>query len=181
MAVDWLKIRNDYINGGGSYRKLAEKYSVSFATLRDRAIKENWKSARDRQRNKVVTKTEQKTAEKIAEQEADRIARLLSMSDRLGEQLDRAIGELNRQMVRSKVKYREIEYNDPGAPGKPTKETINEEEAIEVVEGTIDRLGLQQISVALKNLRDVISSVDTGDTDALKKAKELLGGVDSVI
>ena len=28
MAVDWLAIRNDYINGGGSYRKLAEKYGV---------------------------------------------------------------------------------------------------------------------------------------------------------
>ncbi|MBR2894342.1 MAG: hypothetical protein IKC03_01615 [Oscillospiraceae bacterium] len=67
MAVDWLKIKNEYISGGISYRKLAEKYGVSFPTLRDRATKEKWKDQRDVQRNKVVTKTEQKTEEKISD------------------------------------------------------------------------------------------------------------------
>ncbi len=42
MAVDWLKIRNDYINGGGSYRVLAEKYGVNKDTIAARAKKEQW-------------------------------------------------------------------------------------------------------------------------------------------
>lgn len=71
MAVDWLTIRNDYINGGGSYRKLAEKYKVSFNTLRDRAIKEEWKKAKDKQQDKIATKTEQKTAEKISDNQSE--------------------------------------------------------------------------------------------------------------
>ena len=67
MAVDWLAIRNDYINGGGSYRKLAEKYGVSFSVLKDIAVKEKWKEAKEQQTNKIRTETEQKTQEKVSE------------------------------------------------------------------------------------------------------------------
>lgn len=67
MAVDWLKIKTEYINGDISYRKIAEKYSIPFPTLRDRATSERWKEQRDKQRNRVVTQTEQKTVEKTSE------------------------------------------------------------------------------------------------------------------
>ena len=40
MAIDWLKIRNEYIAGGGSYRALAEKYEVSLDTVKRRASAE---------------------------------------------------------------------------------------------------------------------------------------------
>lgn len=71
MAVDWLTIRNDYINGGGSYRKLAEKYGVNFSALKDVAIKQKWKDAKEEQTNKTRTKAEQKTQEKISEAMSD--------------------------------------------------------------------------------------------------------------
>lgn len=71
MAVDWLKIRNDYINGGGSYRKLAKKYNVKFSALREVALKEEWVAAKAEQMNKIRNETAQKTAEKIAESEAE--------------------------------------------------------------------------------------------------------------
>ena len=71
MAVDWLTIRNDYINGGGSYRKLAEKYGVNFSTLKDVAIKQKWKDAKEEQTNKTRTKAEQKTQEKISDAISD--------------------------------------------------------------------------------------------------------------
>lgn len=71
MAADWLTIRTDYINGGGSYRQLAEKYGVPFSTLRDKATKGKWKQAKDEHWNNVVKETEQKTKEKIAESESE--------------------------------------------------------------------------------------------------------------
>ena len=71
MAVDWLKIRNDYINGGGSYRQLAEKYKVKFSALREVAYKEEWVAAKAEQMDKIRNATAQKTAEKIAESEAE--------------------------------------------------------------------------------------------------------------
>lgn len=68
MAADWKKIRAEYIRGGTSYRKLAEKHGVSFSTLRDRAISEKWTDLREKRRNKSVTKT----IERIASQEAEK-------------------------------------------------------------------------------------------------------------
>lgn len=66
MAVDWLAIRNDYINGGGSYRKLAQKYNVPFSVLKDKAVKGKWRDAQIQNANEIRTKTEQKTQEKIS-------------------------------------------------------------------------------------------------------------------
>ena len=71
MAVDWLRIKTEYINGGISYRKLAEKYGISFSVLKDRAVKEKWTDSRKEHTNKIRTKTEQKTAEKISDALSD--------------------------------------------------------------------------------------------------------------
>lgn len=70
MAVNWLTIRNDYINGGGSYRQLAEKYGVKFSALREVAFREEWVAAKAEQMDKIRIETAQKTAEKIADDEA---------------------------------------------------------------------------------------------------------------
>ena len=88
MAANWLKIKNEYINGDISYRKLAEKHSVPFPTLRDRATSEGWKEQRDKHRNKVVTRTEQKSVEKTSEalsEEAAAKARIRASMMRLAE------------------------------------------------------------------------------------------------
>lgn len=74
MAVDWLKIKTEYINGGISYRKLAEKHGVSFAVLKDKAVKERWADAREHHANKIRTSTEQKTVEKVSEALSDEAA-----------------------------------------------------------------------------------------------------------
>ena len=74
MAVDWLRIRSDYINGGGSYRALAEKYGVSFSALEKRARSESWRERRMKQCDKVETKLRQKTAEKISDAESEAAA-----------------------------------------------------------------------------------------------------------
>lgn len=74
MAVDWLKIKTEYINGDISYRKIAEKYGVPFPTLRDRAVGEKWSEQRNKQRNAVVTQTVQKAAEKTSEALSDEAA-----------------------------------------------------------------------------------------------------------
>lgn len=74
MAVNWLKIKNDYINGGGSYRKLAEKYGVSFNTLKERAVGEGWKDLKEEQQRKTTTATQQKTQDKISDALSDEAA-----------------------------------------------------------------------------------------------------------
>lgn len=74
MAVDWLAIRNDYINGGGSYRKLAEKYGVSPSSLMQKAAREKWKDEREANESATEAKTKQKTQEKISDARSDEAA-----------------------------------------------------------------------------------------------------------
>lgn len=74
MAVNWLKIRNDYINGGGSYRKLAEKYGITLGALRVQAERENWPDLKKEQQHKTSTKIAQKTQDKISDAISDEAA-----------------------------------------------------------------------------------------------------------
>lgn len=74
MAVDWLAIRNDYINGGGSYRKLADKYGITLAALRVQAEKGNWPELKKDQQHKINIKAAQKAQEKISDALSDEAA-----------------------------------------------------------------------------------------------------------
>ena len=85
--MDWKKIKQEYIAGGTSYRKLAEKYDVSLTTLQRYATKENWVG--------LKRQTEAKAATKIVEIESDkqaeRMRRLLTVSDKLLQAVEDAV------------------------------------------------------------------------------------------
>lgn len=165
MAVDWLAIRNDYINGGGSYRKLAEKYGVPLRTIAMRGKDENWPEARAEQRNKIATKLQQKTADAIVKKEVKRAERMMGIHDQLLDKLEQAVSELNMAQVTNKRKTKTIEYKNGRRPDKPTKEIITENEEILAVSSIVDRKGLQQISLALKALWDISGEHEAGKED----------------
>ena len=56
IIVDWNAIKAEYIAGGTSYRKLAEKHKVPRRTIEDRAKEENWVELRRQNRGKTVAK-----------------------------------------------------------------------------------------------------------------------------
>ena len=66
-AVSWRKIKAEYIAGGISQRKLAEKYGVNRNLLMRRAQKERWNDRRKQAEAKALEKVEQKTAEVVAD------------------------------------------------------------------------------------------------------------------
>lgn len=53
--MDWTKIRNEYIQGGISYREIAKKYDVPFGTLQRIAKKEKWTTLRLQADDKAKT------------------------------------------------------------------------------------------------------------------------------
>ena len=65
--MTWRKIKAEYIAGGISQRKLAEKYGVPFGTLQKRARIERWNTKRKGAEEKTVEKVTQKTAEETAD------------------------------------------------------------------------------------------------------------------
>lgn len=68
--INWNKIRTEYIGGGTSYRKLSEKYAVSFMVLKTRAKKENWPSLRTQAEHNANTLATQRVAESVADNAA---------------------------------------------------------------------------------------------------------------
>lgn len=165
MAIDWPKIRNDYINGGGSYRALAEKYGVSEQSIGLRGRTENWVQLKNEQLGKISTKLAQKTSDVIVEHEVNRTEKILELTDSLVDKIEMAITELDIATVKNKRKTKVIEYNNEDAPFKPTKEVIEENEEILEMFSVIDRLGLQQVANALK----IVSEIQT---DIAKDGKE---------
>lgn len=155
--ADWLKIRNEYINGNISYRKLAEKHGISFSALEKRAREEKWREKRKNQCDKIATKLRQKTAEKIVEKEADRITRIENAADKLLEKIEIATEQLDLFIVTNKAKQKEVKYvKNKAGFGKPEKEIIQEIEHKEVIKTDfLDRKGLKELTSALKDLKDI--------------------------
>ena len=84
---DWKKIKAEYIRGGTSFKKLAQKYSVSFSALTRRAAKEKWTDLR----RKSAEKAGMRIAESVAKREADRVEAFHSVADKLLQQITKAI------------------------------------------------------------------------------------------
>lgn len=79
MDWDWKRIRAEYIAGGTSYRKLAEKYEVPFGTLRRVAEREEW----TQKRTQVAQKTDTKMIESISKKNAEKAVDIVDVADKL--------------------------------------------------------------------------------------------------
>ena len=151
MAADWQAIKTEYITTNTSYRKLAQKHGVRYATIQERGKKEVWRELRDQHRAKTVSKS----VERISSKQADKMARIDDLADKLLEKLEQAITELDLQLYKHTDKTKVIEYNNDRRPDKPTKETIHEEEKLLEAKSIVDRQGLKQIASALKDIKEV--------------------------
>ncbi len=85
--MDWKKIKQEYIAGGISYRKLAEKHNVPFGTLKGYALKEHWNELREQAKQKAATKI----VEIESDKQAERMRRLLTVSDKLLQAVEDAV------------------------------------------------------------------------------------------
>lgn len=107
--VNWAAIRAEYIGGGTSYRKLAEKYKVSFMVLKTRAKKEDWPGLRTQAEHRATTEATQKTAEAAADNAviaADIKKRLLLRLKRIEEKYPFDATEIRTHEGKSTVTFR---------------------------------------------------------------------------
>ena len=150
--MDWRTIRKEYITDeSSSYRKLAKKYGISLTAITNKAKQENWVEKRRQFRDKTTTKT----MEVLSDKSADKLTRVLDITDKLLDKLEKAVEELDIQLYKDVVKTKEIEYNHELRPDKPTKEIIHEEEKVIEVKSIIDRSGIKAIASALRDIKEV--------------------------
>ena len=77
--MDWKRIKAEYIAGGTSYRKLAEKYNVSPTTLTKVAGREGWVEARQQ----ADIKKTSKIVDAVSDKEAKKAVDLYDIADLL--------------------------------------------------------------------------------------------------
>ena len=88
--ADWNAIRQDYITDeSSSYRKLAQKYGISYTAIGDKARKEGWAE----QRTQYLNKTLSKTINAIGKSQAKRAERVVSVADKLLAKIEAVIDE----------------------------------------------------------------------------------------
>ena len=105
---DWAKIKAEYVANRTPYRKLAEKYGVSFSTLKERARRERWTEDAKATQEKVRTKLTQKLAEKKASILAQELDPALEATNLINQLVLDALND-NKQFRRHLVQRREKE------------------------------------------------------------------------
>lgn len=86
--ADWQAIKTEYITTQTSYRKLAQKYGVTYSVIGEKARAEGWVEQREQYRNNTITKT----LDKISRQEANRAAKIHSVADKLLLKIEAMVG-----------------------------------------------------------------------------------------
>ena len=86
--ADWRKIKAEYIKGA-SYRKLADKYKVSFSQIQKVGAREKWTDLRNQSRRKQ----DEKIVESIATQGARMVDGIQSLADLLLEKIKDGVND----------------------------------------------------------------------------------------
>lgn len=102
--VDWENIKAEYLQGGISYRKLAEKHGISLGSLRYHAEKDEWL----KQREEIEHKASTISAQKIVSQRAKDL-----------ELLDHSRSMLIQKLHHSIEKF-------PDIPGNRMEQTVSD-------------------------------------------------------
>ena len=99
---DWKMIKAEYIRGGVSYRKLAEKYGVSLSSITRKSSKEKWADLRVQSEHKANTKI----VESVASQEAKRVDGIQTVADLLLEKIKHGVE--NGYLIKDAQSIRQI-------------------------------------------------------------------------
>lgn len=169
---DWGKIKNEYILTETSLRALARKHKVSPSTIMKKAAEENWTAEKEANNQQVLLKMEAllraRTNEKVAEEmidakaaeEVDRLLRIRKAADKLLDALETAMEQLDNYVVTDHIKVKTKRYERDEDGNKVEVETTKDEEIKSTKKGDIDRVGLRQLTVALRDIVDINNGVN---------------------
>lgn len=134
--------KQEYISSDLRLSEIAKKHGIKYGKLRYRAKKENWDALR----------------EDAKENETQREERILCLSDRLLDKIERSINEIDRCVIKTKERTKSVEYD--AECRKPVNECVTEKENIEIVDGMVDKMGLKQLVSTLKDIKDIHMSIN---------------------
>lgn len=129
--MNWRKVKAEYIAGGISQRKLADKYGISWNTLRTKANDEKWTDARKKAEQKALQKAEQKTAELVV----DNATRLERIKTKILEKLEGMVDAYTENAT----EYKTVKAIKGGKGKKPAVLTYKMRDLAAVYESLSDK------------------------------------------
>lgn len=110
--------------------------------------------------------------------EQDREKRILDISDKLLDKIEKSISEIDRCVIRTKERTKNVEYDFDLK--KPVSESVEEKENIDIIEGMIDKMGLKQLVSTLKDIKDIHTGLSGTESEEDEETGIIvLGEVDS--
>ena len=151
--ADWARIKTEYITTETSYRKLAQKYGLNQATIAQKAKAEDWVGKRKQQ----ASTTQAKILEKDIAKKVDRAARLMTVSDKLLDKVEKILDD-DKPITASAAK-------NLGDAIKSIKDTqmVRTPEDIEEQKARIDKLRRDAHKDDDDGNRTVIVTIEGGD------------------
>lgn len=174
---DWKQLEKEYILS--EYKSVAE-FLKSKNISRNGSTQKNTKGWNEKKVKKELKKSEkviEKVIEKESEKEAQQIADIKAIANDLALNIIKANSQLQQYIVKNKKKTKTITYDYDVA--KPQKETVEENEEIEVLDGIVDRNGLKMLTSALKDLNDILANKE--DNNKENKIDQYLSKLEGVI
>ena len=141
--MDWHKLKAEYIAGGTSYRKLAEKYGVSFNTIQGVAKQEKWVELR----NQVKDKSTTKMVESIAQDITKNAVKINNVADKLLDKISCMLDEYD-ELDSQSIKHFTSALKD-----------------IKDVKGIKSDIDMREQEARIEKLRKEASSDDGGDNE----------------
>ena len=89
--IDWEVLKQEYMRGGTSYRKLAKKYDVSFQILQNVAKQEKWTTLLRRAKDETNTKL----VNSIAKDNAKRMVKIDNIANKLLDKIEATLDALD--------------------------------------------------------------------------------------
>lgn len=91
-GIPWAKIRNEWLKGGTTHQKLADKYGVKVKTIRDRAYKEGW----GKQKGKIAEKVQAETRDRVVRARVNHLEKLITANEALLDGLMQLAGMIQK-------------------------------------------------------------------------------------
>lgn len=144
---EWAKIKTEYITTEISYRKLADKYGMTYTRLQTKAHEQGWKEEREAYKEKLV----EKSVDLICEEQAEQIARAIRIGNTMLEKIEESLNEIDVVLCKNATTEKFMVREGDGQVKEVTKST----EDFTKKKVAIDRAGLKQLSAVLKDLREI--------------------------
>lgn len=160
VATDWLKLREEYLRSPTGLNALADRHGISRGQVKSLAARQGWAAEKNAAKaaakpGEAAPRARASPAARDPDADSQLLARYKAIGDHLTDQLARAVGELDKQVLRHKRKTRELVYGEEGPRAKPVEEKVEESCELEIVGATVSCEGLHKLSATLKNLSDL--------------------------